>query len=166
MATTPPTTVPEPQLFEEDVEMFQGIINIYHDRLMAAWATQFRGEAVPPGGGDTPDITNWAPSKIAQALKNFKNHMYLYSQNSSHAMRYATYYLINSGRRLIGNYSNQNSTPLEWSLDRRATMADLETVEELLGIDSSGKMMPLWIDHGEEKEREMAARRFPKLESS
>ncbi|KAI5777929.1 hypothetical protein EDC01DRAFT_676709 [Geopyxis carbonaria] len=160
MDSTAPNSNPERQLFEQDVALLQDIVKIYHARLMAAWATLFRGEAIPPGHGEAPDITSWAPSKISKILLNFENHLFNYDKNVSDTMSEMAFFLIQSSRRLVGLYSNQNRTPSQWASARGLAMSDLESVKRILGTDSSGEMKPLWIDRGVKKETKMYAKRL------
>ncbi|KAI5795799.1 hypothetical protein EDC01DRAFT_653545 [Geopyxis carbonaria] len=165
MATTPPPTVPEPQLCKEDVEHLQRIITIYHARLNAAWATHFRGEAVPPGHENAPDITSWAPSKVTRVLQNFRRHLLFryYLHNVTAAMLNRTLLLIRSGLWLVTNFANPDVTPPELASARQITADDLEAVVRMLRVSEDGEMRPLWIDRGEEREREMFARRVQQV---
>ncbi|KAI5795798.1 hypothetical protein EDC01DRAFT_782302 [Geopyxis carbonaria] len=164
MITTPP---PELQLCEEDIDHLQRIINIYHGRLNAAWATHFPGEAVPSGHENAPDITSWAPSEISRVLQNFKRHLlcprYGHYLSPSYMRRYALC-LIGSAQRLADNCDLTEQVSRYAAISRRIARSiardDLAAVKQILGVDEAGEMRPLWIDPGpEEKQREMFAKR-------
>ncbi|KAI5795797.1 hypothetical protein EDC01DRAFT_727895 [Geopyxis carbonaria] len=159
------TTTPH-QLCEEDIKHLQRIINIYHGRLNAAWATFFPGEAVPSGHENAPDITSWAPSEISRVLQNFKRHLLssYYSHNVPAAVVNPTISLIKSGQWLITNcdFAEPVLRPRYLVMTRGFIRDDLNALERVLGVDEAGEMRPLWIDLGEEKRREMFAKRAAK----
>ncbi|KAI5795796.1 hypothetical protein EDC01DRAFT_64788 [Geopyxis carbonaria] len=158
MTTTPP---PELQLWEEDIELLQRIINIYHGRLNAAWATFFFGEAVPCGHENAPDITSWAPSEISRVLQSFKRHLLYprYRPYVTTAMLNHANSLIESAEWLVDN-CDLAEPDFDAFMARSSVRDDLEAVEEIL-VDKAGEMGPLWSDRTEGKEQEVFANRFP-----
>jgi hypothetical protein len=61
---------------------FRRLTNLYHYRLLAAWATIFKGESIPPGREAPPNIAAWPLAKVFQVLVNFCNHINLYPENT------------------------------------------------------------------------------------
>ncbi|KAI5796416.1 hypothetical protein EDC01DRAFT_629218 [Geopyxis carbonaria] len=140
-SATNPTPPVLPHITPDERRLLQRVINIYHQRLLAAWRSATNGtEAVPDSHVAPPSIAGWPREQIQKAVENFRNHL-------------KWFYCLRMGvaapeRRLVHLAAlgvKGTATAFTW----RALEGLLVTLER----DYNPRLVPVWRSFVEERRR-------------
>ncbi|KAI5780409.1 hypothetical protein EDC01DRAFT_730642 [Geopyxis carbonaria] len=161
--TTQPTPpeLPSQPLDPAHRELLQRVINLYHTRLLDAWATVTNGrESVPSTHVSPPSIASWPRSQILTALSNFREHKNWFEWHFGTGWLWAceddrSKWTVAFAGRL--NDGEARVIDLAELVVRDETLAWLALEEELQWVKVERynvlRPVPAWTEIGEERRR-------------